>query len=154
MKRSASLVGRCSPYCKDMWWRYCCLRRFFPFIDTCLSCKDIARQSCAMVPRWRIFGDFWGPAFPVSLGSPIPTLSLKLTCSHQLNLHTWILWLLQYFRHASLSQQYRNSGCIKKIRRSRRNHDWILQQKTHGCGSCHFDKVSALCTYAKPVMSY
>jgi len=28
---------------------------FFPIVDTCLSCEDIARQSCAMVPRWR----FW-----------------------------------------------------------------------------------------------
>jgi len=26
---------------------------------TCLSCEDIARQSRAMVPRWRLFGDFW-----------------------------------------------------------------------------------------------
>ena len=25
-------------------------------VDTCLSCEDIARQSCAMVPRWRFFG--------------------------------------------------------------------------------------------------
>jgi len=29
---------------------------FFPIVDTCLICEDIARQSCAMVPRWRIFG--------------------------------------------------------------------------------------------------
>ena len=27
-------------------------------VDTCLSCEDIARQSCAMVRRWRILGDF------------------------------------------------------------------------------------------------
>ena len=26
---------------------------FFPIDDTCLSCGDIARRSCAMVPRWR-----------------------------------------------------------------------------------------------------
>jgi len=31
-----------------------------------LSYEDIARQSCAMVPRWRLFGDFLGPAFPAS----------------------------------------------------------------------------------------
>ena len=31
-----------------------------------LSCEDIARQICAMVPRCRIFGDFGGPAFPAS----------------------------------------------------------------------------------------
>jgi len=27
----------------------------FPIVDTCLICEDIARQSCAMVPRWRSF---------------------------------------------------------------------------------------------------
>ena len=26
---SQSLVGRSSPYCKDMWGRYCCFTRFF-----------------------------------------------------------------------------------------------------------------------------
>jgi len=25
--------------------------KFFPIVDTCLSCEDIARQSCAMAPR-------------------------------------------------------------------------------------------------------
>jgi len=28
-KRSQPLVGRSSPYCKDMWGRYCCLTSFF-----------------------------------------------------------------------------------------------------------------------------
>jgi len=28
---------------------------FSPIVDTCLSCEDIARQSCAIVPRWRFF---------------------------------------------------------------------------------------------------
>jgi len=31
------------------------LKKFFPIVDTCLSCEDIARQSCGMVPRWRLF---------------------------------------------------------------------------------------------------
>jgi len=26
---------------------------FFPIVDTCHSCEDIALQLCAMVPRWR-----------------------------------------------------------------------------------------------------
>jgi len=26
------------------------LNKLFPIVDTCLSCEDIARQSCAMVP--------------------------------------------------------------------------------------------------------
>ena len=32
------------------------LTSFFSIVDMCLSCKDIARQSCAKVPRWRFFG--------------------------------------------------------------------------------------------------
>jgi len=34
-----------------------------PIVDICLSCEDIARQSCAMVRRWR----FLRPVFPASL---------------------------------------------------------------------------------------
>ena len=56
---SAAIVGRSSPYCEDMWRRYCCLTSFFPIVDMCLSCKDIARQSCAMVPRWISLATFF-----------------------------------------------------------------------------------------------
>jgi len=28
---------------------------FFLIVDTCLSSEDIARHSCAMVPKWRFF---------------------------------------------------------------------------------------------------
>jgi len=31
------------------------LNKFFPIVDTCLSCEDIARQSCAMAPALRFF---------------------------------------------------------------------------------------------------
>ena len=36
------------------------LNKFFPVVDTCLSCEDIARQICAMVPtaQMAIIGDF------------------------------------------------------------------------------------------------
>jgi len=51
--RSQPLVARSSPYYEDMWRRYCCLTSFFPIVDTRLSFEDIARQSCAMVPKWR-----------------------------------------------------------------------------------------------------
>jgi len=66
--RSQPLVGRSSPYYEDMW-TYCCLTSFFPIVDTCLSCEDIARQSCRMVPRWRYFGDFLRAVFSVSCAS-------------------------------------------------------------------------------------
>ena len=58
--RSKPLVGRCSPYCGDIWRTYCCLTSFSPIVDTCLGCKDIARQSCAMVPRWQFLANFFG----------------------------------------------------------------------------------------------
>jgi len=56
--RSQPLVGWRSQYCGNMWRRYCCLTCFFfPIVDTCLSCEDVARQSCAMVCRWQFFCD-------------------------------------------------------------------------------------------------
>jgi len=64
--RSQPLVGRCSPYCGDIYRTYCCLTSFFPIVDTCLGCEDTAGQSCAMVPRWRFLATFLGPAFSVS----------------------------------------------------------------------------------------
>ena len=65
-KRSLPLVGRSSSYCADRWRRYRCLTSFLPIIDKCLSCEDSARQSCAMVRRWRLFASFLRPVFPIS----------------------------------------------------------------------------------------
>jgi len=54
------LVGRSSTYCEDIWRSYCCLTTCSDcrYVLRCLSCEDTAQQSCAMVPRWRIFGEF------------------------------------------------------------------------------------------------
>jgi len=73
--RSQQLVGRSSPYCKGMWGRYCCLASFFLIVDMCLSCEDIAQQSCAMVSRWR----FLHPVFPVSHMEHISDMHSKFT---------------------------------------------------------------------------
>jgi len=51
--------------------------KFFPIDDKCLSCEDIAGQSCAMVSRCRIFGHFSGPAFPASHVQQISDLHSK-----------------------------------------------------------------------------
>ena len=42
------------------------LNSFFPIVDICLNCEDIARQSCAMVPRLRFLATFLGPTFAAS----------------------------------------------------------------------------------------
>jgi len=73
---SQPLVG-CSPYCGDMWRTYRCLTSFFLTVDTCHSCKDIARQTCAMVPRWRFLATFLCPAFPASRVQQVSDLHLK-----------------------------------------------------------------------------
>ena len=76
-KRSQPLVGRSSPYYEDMWRRYCCLTSFFPIVDTCLICEDIARRSCAMVPRWRFLAPFLRPVFAASRVQQVSDLHSK-----------------------------------------------------------------------------
>jgi len=73
--------------------RYCCLmfNNFFLIVDTCLSYKGIAQQSCAMVPRWRIFGDFLGHAFPASYVQHISDMHSKFALRPH---HVW-----KYGRH-------------------------------------------------------
>ena len=85
-KRSQPLVGRSSPYCKNMWGRYCCLTSFFPIVDACLSCEDIARQTCAMVRRWRFFASFLRRLFPASRVQHISDLHSKFALGSQ---HVW-----------------------------------------------------------------
>ena len=41
-------------------------KNFLQIVNMCLSCENIARESCAMVRIWRIYGDFLRPAFPAS----------------------------------------------------------------------------------------
>jgi len=76
--RSQRIVGRNLPYCEHMWERHCCLSSCFPIIDTCLSCEDIVRQSCAMVPRWPVFGVFWVLHFRRAACSTFQTCILNL----------------------------------------------------------------------------
>jgi len=67
------------------------LNKFFPIVDTCLSCEDIARQSCAIVRRWRFLATFLRPAFPASRVQQVSDLHLKFALrSH----HVW-----KYGRH-------------------------------------------------------
>jgi len=91
--RAQPLVGRSSPYYHILRTRggYCCLTCFFPTVDTCLSCKDIAQQSCVMVIRWWIFGDFLGSAFPASCVQHISDLHSKFALGPH---HVW-----KYGRH-------------------------------------------------------
>ena len=90
-KWSQPLVDPSSPYCGDIWRRYYCLKSFFPNVDTCLSCEDIARQSCATVPRWRFLATFFDPAFPASRVQHVSDLHPKFALRPH---HVW-----KYGRH-------------------------------------------------------
>jgi len=84
--RSQPLVGRSSPYYQDMW-RFPWLTSFFPIVDTCLSSEAIARQTCAMVPKWRLLR----PIFPASHVQHISHLRSKFALGPH---HVW-----KYGRH-------------------------------------------------------
>jgi len=59
---------------------------FFLIVDTCLHCEDTAREICAMVRRWRIFGDCLRPVFPASRVQHMADLHSKFALrSH----HVW-----------------------------------------------------------------
>ena len=58
------------------------LKSFFPIVDTCLSYEDIARQSCAMVRRWRNFGDFLRPVCSASRVQHVSDLHPKFALRH------------------------------------------------------------------------
>ena len=64
---------------------------FFLIVDTCLSCEDIARQSCGMVQRWRLFGDSLRPLFAASRAQHVSDLHSKFTLRPY---HVW-----KYGRH-------------------------------------------------------
>jgi len=77
--RSQPLVGRSSPHYEDMRRTYCCLTVFSSIADPCLSCEDIAWQTCEMVPRWRFFASFLHPVFPARHVQHVSDLHSKLT---------------------------------------------------------------------------
>jgi len=53
------------------------LNNFFPIIDMCLSCEDIARQSCGMVPRWQFLATLLRPVFSASRVKHVSDLHLN-----------------------------------------------------------------------------
>ena len=55
------------------------LTSFFSIVDTCLSSEDIARQSCAMVPKWRFFCVLY---FQRAVCSTFQTCILNLHSGH------------------------------------------------------------------------
>jgi len=55
------------------------LNKFFSIVDMCLNCKDIARQSCAMVPRWRFLATFLLSVFPASRAQHVSDMHCKFT---------------------------------------------------------------------------
>ena len=84
---SQPLGCQSSPYYENMWGRYRCFKKFFPIVDTCLSCKDRARQSCPMVLKWR----FLRPVFSASRVQHISDMHSKFALRPH---HVW-----KYDRH-------------------------------------------------------
>ena len=62
------------------------LNKFFPIVDTCLICEEIARRSCAMVPRWRFLATFLRPVFAASRVQQVSDLHSKFALRPH---HVW-----------------------------------------------------------------
>ena len=62
-----------------------------PIVDMCLRCEDTARQSCAMVLRWRFLATFLRPVFSASRVQDISDLHSKFALRPH---HVW-----KYGRH-------------------------------------------------------
>jgi len=62
------------------------LNRFFPIVDTYLSCEDIAQRSCVMVPRWRFLATSLHPVFSASRVQHISDLHSKFALRPH---HVW-----------------------------------------------------------------
>ena len=84
---------------------------FFPIVDMCLSCKDIAQQSCATVPRWRFLATFLRPVFAASRVQQVSDLHLKFALRPH---HVW-----KYGNVQSAAAEIRRGK--KKRRRRTRN---------------------------------
>ena len=61
-------------------------KNFFPIVHMWLSGEDIVRQSCATVPRWRIFGDFLRHVLLASRVQHVSDLNLKFALRPH---HVW-----------------------------------------------------------------
>ena len=62
------------------------LNNFFPIVDTCLSCEDIARQIFSDGAEMAIFGDFLRPAVSASHVQHISDLHSKFALRPH---HVW-----------------------------------------------------------------
>ena len=72
----------------------------------CLSCEDIARQSCAMVPRWRFLATFLRPVFSASHLQQVSDLHLKFTraklCWYCISWSSPVFLIEQYLARAAV----------------------------------------------------
>ena len=91
VNRSQPLVGRKFTILLGHVEEVLLFNKFFPIVDMCLSCEDIAQQSCAMVPRWRFLATFLRPVFSVSRVQHISDLHSKFALRPH---HVW-----KYGRH-------------------------------------------------------
>jgi len=91
---TGSISAASRPTFTILWWRLeeiLLLNKFFSVVDTCLSCEDMVRQSCTMVRRWRLFGDFLHPVFSASRVQQVSDLHSKFALRPH---HVW-----KYGRH-------------------------------------------------------
>jgi len=89
------------------------LHTFFPIVDTCLSCEDIARQSCAMCPDGDFLAIFYVLYFQRAACSTFWTCILN---SHKGHTMCGKVWQTSNLRRLRLGEEKR------KKKKEERNH--------------------------------
>ena len=90
---TGSISAASGPKFTILWGRVedILLLKFFPIVDAFISCEYIARQSCAMVPRWQFLTTFLRPVFLASREQQVSDMHLKFALRPH---HVW-----KYGRH-------------------------------------------------------
>ena len=121
MKWSEAPVGWSSPYCEDVWGRYCCLTIF----SDCQYVPSLLRYSPSKLcdgARWRIFCIFLRPAFSASRMQQVSDLHSKFALRPH---HVW-----KYGRHPICD------GWDQARNKKRRTRMWANGQRTGRPAEC------------------
>jgi len=79
----------------------------------CLSCKEIARQSCVMVPGWRFFGDFLRPLiFSEPRASVVWAHGRRQTDTHNRQTDTQTCMTTIHFASSTTHAKCNNCECV------------------------------------------
>ena len=139
--RSQPLLDRRSPYCEDLWTRYCCLTSFYRLYRYLPKLRRYSMAKLCDGARMAIFCVFLSPAFPASR---VPNTFSDLHCKFTLTSHHCVeVWFTSNLRPLRIGEEkirkdkedrrnYRSKiECPNLLRRAARNSFVLLEHSAH-----------------------